>query len=422
MSRRQLETAKQIVAVLGTMKGAAMKLGQVMSFLDVGLVPEEHREEFQRELAKLRDAAPTVSFKQMRRVIEEDLEDPIDEVFESFDEEPIAAASIGQVYRATLAEDGREVAVKVQYPGVAGRRQGGPAEPRHDHAAAQADDPRARRQRDHRGDPGAHRRGARLRARGPEPALAGPDLRGPPVHLRPRRSSARSRASGCSSASSSTAWASRRSRNAARTSATASARSCSASSWGASTVTASSPGTPTRATSCCSRTAAWRSWTSACSSAWSRPPSSSSSPPSGPSSEGDAPTLHELLAEVGVPARTRARGPRAPARLHHGSDLVVHDGRRSRPAHARDRHPGDDRELGPPLELLPRDAPPGRCAPSTSSGGAWRCSRSPSCPSCGRARTGTGSRASGCTARSPVTELGREEADFYGRRELRPTG
>ncbi|HEX4186564.1 MAG TPA: AarF/ABC1/UbiB kinase family protein [Solirubrobacteraceae bacterium] len=120
MARRQLETAKQIVAVLGTMKGAAMKLGQVMSFLDVGLVSEEHRDEFQRELAKLRDAAPTVSFKQMRRVIEEDLEEPISKVFSSFEEEPIAAASIGQVYRATLADDGREVAVKVQYPGVAG--------------------------------------------------------------------------------------------------------------------------------------------------------------------------------------------------------------------------------------------------------------------------------------------------------------
>jgi predicted unusual protein kinase regulating ubiquinone biosynthesis (AarF/ABC1/UbiB family) len=120
MSRRQLETAKQIVAVLGTMKGAAMKLGQVMSFLDVGLVPEEHREEFQAELAKLRDAAPTVSFKQMRRVIEDDLEESIDEVFQEFDPEPIAAASIGQVYRARLASDGREVAVKVQYPGVAG--------------------------------------------------------------------------------------------------------------------------------------------------------------------------------------------------------------------------------------------------------------------------------------------------------------
>ncbi len=119
MARRQLETAKQIVAVLGTMKGAAMKLGQVMSFLDVGLVPEEHRDEFQRELAKLRDAAPTVSFKQMRRVIEEDLEEPIEDVFASFEEDPIAAASIGQVYRARLL-DGRDVAVKVQYPGVAG--------------------------------------------------------------------------------------------------------------------------------------------------------------------------------------------------------------------------------------------------------------------------------------------------------------
>ena len=119
MARRQLETAKQIVSVLGTMKGAAMKLGQVMSFLDMGIVAEEHREEFQHELAKLRDAAPTVSFKQMKRVIEEDLEEPISEVFASFDEEPIAAASIGQVYRATLKDNGREVAVKVQYPGVA---------------------------------------------------------------------------------------------------------------------------------------------------------------------------------------------------------------------------------------------------------------------------------------------------------------
>ena len=119
-ARRQLETAKQIVAALGTMKGAAMKLGQTLSFLDVGIVPEEHREEFQRELAKLRDAAPTVSFGQMKRVIEEDLEEKISDVFSEFDEQPIAAASIGQVYRATLKQDGREVAVKVQYPGVAG--------------------------------------------------------------------------------------------------------------------------------------------------------------------------------------------------------------------------------------------------------------------------------------------------------------
>jgi hypothetical protein len=90
-----------------------------MSFLDVGLVAEEHRDEFQRELAKLRDAAPTVSFRQMRKVIEEDLEEPLEDVFSSFTEEPIAAASIGQVYRATLSRDGRDVAIKVQYPGVA---------------------------------------------------------------------------------------------------------------------------------------------------------------------------------------------------------------------------------------------------------------------------------------------------------------
>src|SRR5262249_45509616 len=89
-----------------------------MSFLDVGLVPEQHREEFQHELAKLRDAAPSVSFKQMRRVIEDDLEEPISELFESFDERPIAAASIGQVYHARLT-DGREVADKVQSRGAA---------------------------------------------------------------------------------------------------------------------------------------------------------------------------------------------------------------------------------------------------------------------------------------------------------------
>ena len=118
LERRHIEAAEQIVAALGTMKGAAMKVGQVMSFLDVGVVPEDYREEFQRRLAALRDAAPTVSFKDMRRVIEEELGERLGDVFDEFEKEPIAAASIGQVYRARLT-DGREVAVKVQYPGVA---------------------------------------------------------------------------------------------------------------------------------------------------------------------------------------------------------------------------------------------------------------------------------------------------------------
>src|SRR3954452_4088089 len=118
LARRQVETAEQIVAALGTMKGAAMKIGQVMSFLDVVLVPEEHRESFQAKLAELRDAAPKVSFKDMKKVLEAEYGEKIEDVFETFDPVPIAAASIGQVYKARL-DDGRTVAVKVQYPGVA---------------------------------------------------------------------------------------------------------------------------------------------------------------------------------------------------------------------------------------------------------------------------------------------------------------
>ncbi|MGC9220647.1 MAG: ABC1 kinase family protein [Solirubrobacteraceae bacterium] len=118
LERRNLEAAEQIVAALGTMKGAAMKVGQVLSFLDTGLVREEHREEFQRKLGALRDAAPAVTFKEMRRVIEQELEAPLADSFAEFEQEAIAAASIGQVYRARL-HDGRLVVVKVQYPGVA---------------------------------------------------------------------------------------------------------------------------------------------------------------------------------------------------------------------------------------------------------------------------------------------------------------
>src|SRR4051795_3950579 len=117
-ARRQMEAAEQIFDVLGQMKGAAMKGGQVASFIDTGAFPPEFRERIQAKLAELRDAAPRVSFDRMRKVIEDDLGERLGDVFDDFGEEAVAAASIGQVYRARL-KDGREVAVKVQYPGVA---------------------------------------------------------------------------------------------------------------------------------------------------------------------------------------------------------------------------------------------------------------------------------------------------------------
>src|SRR3954453_1120723 len=116
--RRQMEAAEQIFDVLGQMKGAAMKVGQVASFIDTGAFPPEFQERVQAKLAELRDAAPRVPFDRMRKVMEDDLGERLGDVFDDFGEEAVAAASIGQVYLARL-KDGRDVAVKVQYPGVA---------------------------------------------------------------------------------------------------------------------------------------------------------------------------------------------------------------------------------------------------------------------------------------------------------------
>lgn len=111
------EMAARIAEVLGEMKGAAMKLGQLLSFVDLDLPPEV-RSAYHDALAQLRDDAPPVDPDAIERVVHEDFGAPVDEVFASWERDPLAAASIGQVHAAKL-HDGREVVVKVQYPGVA---------------------------------------------------------------------------------------------------------------------------------------------------------------------------------------------------------------------------------------------------------------------------------------------------------------
>jgi len=116
---RQERLAERYAEVLGDMKGAVMKLGQILSFVDVdGVVPAPYRQGFQSVMARLQDDVPPLAPDEIAAVIEVELGAPPREIFAFFSPRPIAAASIGQVHLARL-EDGTELAVKVQYPGVA---------------------------------------------------------------------------------------------------------------------------------------------------------------------------------------------------------------------------------------------------------------------------------------------------------------
>jgi predicted unusual protein kinase regulating ubiquinone biosynthesis (AarF/ABC1/UbiB family) len=114
-----IRTAECYAELLGHSKGALMKAGQMLSMMSVGpAVPLEFQSTYQAALARLRDDAPPMAGELARIVLERELGRRALSVFAEFDWEPLAAASIGQVHAARL-RDGRAVAVKIQYPGVA---------------------------------------------------------------------------------------------------------------------------------------------------------------------------------------------------------------------------------------------------------------------------------------------------------------
>src|SRR6266581_6697872 len=113
----QQRTAEQIFRVLGELKGGALKLGQALSIFEAAL-PPELAGPYRATLTRLQESAPPLPARTVHRVLAEELGPDWRDQFTEFDDKPTAAASIGQVHRAVW-RDGRQVAVKIQYPGAA---------------------------------------------------------------------------------------------------------------------------------------------------------------------------------------------------------------------------------------------------------------------------------------------------------------
>jgi len=109
-------TAEQLFTVLGELKGGAMKFGQALSVFEAA-IPEEVAAPYREALTKLQDSAPAMSAATMHRVLDEQFGRSWHDRFREFNDTAAAAASIGQVHRAVW-RDGRDVAVKIQYPGA----------------------------------------------------------------------------------------------------------------------------------------------------------------------------------------------------------------------------------------------------------------------------------------------------------------
>jgi predicted unusual protein kinase regulating ubiquinone biosynthesis (AarF/ABC1/UbiB family) len=112
----QQRTAEQLFATLGQLKGGAMKVGQAMSAMEAAL-PDELVGPYREALVRLQEAAPAMATSMVHEQLDRSFPGGWRELFRAFDDRPVAAASVGQVHRATW-QDGTAVAVKIQYPGA----------------------------------------------------------------------------------------------------------------------------------------------------------------------------------------------------------------------------------------------------------------------------------------------------------------